>query len=384
MTNTIETISLAEARAVIDICERKAIDIKQPMNIAVVDAGGNLVAHIRMDNAWLGSIDISIKKAYTSRAFDISTQDLGDNSQPTQQFFGIHTTNAHGRGVAIFAGGVDFGAKWLMKAGYTKIPLAGGILMGIGGVYNLFFNFNYSQYASRIGGLLDGQRWDRDPWGGIADIFRIIGDTVGLLNAIVNIVAGVCGIAGLICLIPPLTPAVPVLTGICTALGVADTVMGLLTGACNIIAAICRILSVLTMEGDARQIDAALADLRSEITGGASAAVGLGLNIAGNRRFPDAGGPLWQDGPTIPPWLSGLPGTGNSGGGTLTAYLMALDDRIAAAVPSCYITSLEQLFATIGPQDAEQPGVERMTAWGRAELGRALRKVVKGLEAGAA
>jgi dienelactone hydrolase/pimeloyl-ACP methyl ester carboxylesterase len=46
--------------------------------------------------------------------------------------------------------------------------------------------------------------------------------------------------------------------------------------------------------------------------------------------------------------------TGNSGGGTLTAYLMALDERIVAAAPSCYITSLERLFATIGPQDAEQ------------------------------
>src|SRR5262249_34575435 len=46
--------------------------------------------------------------------------------------------------------------------------------------------------------------------------------------------------------------------------------------------------------------------------------------------------------------------TGNSGGGTETAYLMALDDRIRAAAPSCYITSLERLFATIGPQDAEQ------------------------------
>lgn len=46
--------------------------------------------------------------------------------------------------------------------------------------------------------------------------------------------------------------------------------------------------------------------------------------------------------------------TGNSGGGTLTAYLMALDERIAAAAPSCYITSLEKLFATLGPQDAEQ------------------------------
>jgi dienelactone hydrolase len=46
--------------------------------------------------------------------------------------------------------------------------------------------------------------------------------------------------------------------------------------------------------------------------------------------------------------------TGNSGGGTMTSYLMALDDRIAAAAPSCYVTTLERLFATIGPQDAEQ------------------------------
>src|SRR5207237_9852383 len=46
--------------------------------------------------------------------------------------------------------------------------------------------------------------------------------------------------------------------------------------------------------------------------------------------------------------------TGNSGGGTLTSYLMALDDRIAAAAPSCYLTTLERLFATIGPQDAAQ------------------------------
>src|SRR5205823_1475548 len=46
--------------------------------------------------------------------------------------------------------------------------------------------------------------------------------------------------------------------------------------------------------------------------------------------------------------------TGNSGGGTLTSYLMALDDRIGVAAPSCFITSLERLFATIGPQDAEQ------------------------------
>ncbi len=56
--------------------------------------------------------------------------------------------------------------------------------------------------------------------------------------------------------------------------------------------------------------------------------------------------------PEIDPQRLGC--TGNSGGGTMTAYLMALDDRIACAAPSCYLTTLERLFATIGPQDAEQ------------------------------
>jgi uncharacterized protein GlcG (DUF336 family) len=97
-------LTLADARAVIAAAEKKADEIGQPMNIAVVDAGGNLVAHVRQDGAWIGSIDISISKAWTSKAFDIQTKDLGDNSQPTEQFFGIHTTN--GGKVAIFAGGV--------------------------------------------------------------------------------------------------------------------------------------------------------------------------------------------------------------------------------------------------------------------------------------
>ena len=98
------TVTLADARRVIAAAETRADELGQPMNIAVVDAGGNLVSHVRQDGAWIGSIEISISKAWTSRAFDIATQDLGLNSQPTQQFFGIHTTN-HGK-VAIFAGGV--------------------------------------------------------------------------------------------------------------------------------------------------------------------------------------------------------------------------------------------------------------------------------------
>src|SRR6266566_4624172 len=97
-------VTLADARKVIEAAERRAREIGQPMNIAVADEGGNLVAHVRMDGAWLGSVDISINKAFTARAFDISTAELSENSQPGRQFYGIQNSN-HGR-VMIFAGGV--------------------------------------------------------------------------------------------------------------------------------------------------------------------------------------------------------------------------------------------------------------------------------------
>ncbi len=97
-------MTLADARRVIDAAERKAQEIGQPMNIAVVDAGGNLVAHVRMDRAWIGSVDIAISKAWTARAFDISTKELAELSQSGDQFFGIHVSN-RGR-VMIFAGGI--------------------------------------------------------------------------------------------------------------------------------------------------------------------------------------------------------------------------------------------------------------------------------------
>ena len=97
-------IGLEDARRIIAAAEMKAREIGQPMNIAVADAGGNLISHARMDGAWLGSIDISIKKAYTSRAFDIATKDLAAHSQSGGQFFGIHASN-DGR-IMIFAGGI--------------------------------------------------------------------------------------------------------------------------------------------------------------------------------------------------------------------------------------------------------------------------------------
>ncbi len=97
-------IGLSDARRVIAAAEKKASEIGQPMNIAVVDEGGNLLAHVRMDGAWIGSIDISINKAFTARAFDIATAQLAEFARPGGEFFGIHVSN-RGR-IMIFAGGV--------------------------------------------------------------------------------------------------------------------------------------------------------------------------------------------------------------------------------------------------------------------------------------
>jgi uncharacterized protein GlcG (DUF336 family) len=97
-------ITLSEARRVTTAAETKVREIGQPMNIAVVDAGGNLVSHVRMDGAWIGSIDISINKAFTARAFEIQIAQLAKNSHSGQQFFGIHGSN--NGCVMIFAGGI--------------------------------------------------------------------------------------------------------------------------------------------------------------------------------------------------------------------------------------------------------------------------------------
>jgi uncharacterized protein GlcG (DUF336 family) len=97
-------ITLNDAKNIMAAAEKKAIEISQPMNIAVVDTGGDLVAHERMDGAWIGSIDISIKKAITSRAFDISTKELSKKAQPGGPFFGIQLSN-DGK-VMILPGGI--------------------------------------------------------------------------------------------------------------------------------------------------------------------------------------------------------------------------------------------------------------------------------------
>ena len=98
------SLDLADARQIIAAGERKAIELGIPYNIAVADAGGGLVAHVRMDGAWLGSVDIAINKAWTVRAFNASTDDLSRITQSGGPGFGLNTTN--GSRVVIFGGGI--------------------------------------------------------------------------------------------------------------------------------------------------------------------------------------------------------------------------------------------------------------------------------------
>jgi uncharacterized protein GlcG (DUF336 family) len=98
------SITLEQAKAVVAAAEEKADDIGVPMNIAVVDAGNNLTAFVRQNGAWLGSIEIAKDKAFTARAFDISTAELADVAQPGGPLYGIAVSN-EGR-VIVFPGGI--------------------------------------------------------------------------------------------------------------------------------------------------------------------------------------------------------------------------------------------------------------------------------------
>lgn len=97
------TISLKQAETVIAAAKEKAIALNTLMNIAVVDAGANLVAFVRMDNAWLGSGDIAQKKARTARYFDMPSGDIGNLSQPGGSLYNIEHSNG---GLITFPGGV--------------------------------------------------------------------------------------------------------------------------------------------------------------------------------------------------------------------------------------------------------------------------------------
>jgi len=98
-----EDLTLEAAERILAAAKKKAADLGTRMDIAVLDAGGNLKAFVRMDGAWLGSIDISIRKARTARWFDMNTGEIGKLSQPGGPLFGIEHSNG---GLITFPGGV--------------------------------------------------------------------------------------------------------------------------------------------------------------------------------------------------------------------------------------------------------------------------------------
>ena len=98
-----QSITANQARAAVKAALKKSEELNVKMNIAIVDAGANLKAFLRMDGAWLGSIDIAIKKAKTARYFDMNTGEIGKLSQPGGDLYNIEHSN---NGLITFPGGV--------------------------------------------------------------------------------------------------------------------------------------------------------------------------------------------------------------------------------------------------------------------------------------
>jgi uncharacterized protein GlcG (DUF336 family) len=115
------SVTLDQAEKISEAAKAKAKEIGVPMNIAIVDEGANLVSFHRMDNAWLGSGDISIKKAKTARFFDMNSGEIGKLSQPGGPLYNIEHSNG---GLISFPGGV------VLKDGSGKIIGAIGVSGG--------------------------------------------------------------------------------------------------------------------------------------------------------------------------------------------------------------------------------------------------------------
>ena len=114
-----EDLTLEAAERIVAAAKKKAAELGTRMDIAVVDAGGNLKAFVRMDGAWLGSIDISMRKARTARWFDMNTGEIGKLSQPGGPLFGIEHSNG---GLITFPGGVP------LKDGKGNVVGAVGVI----------------------------------------------------------------------------------------------------------------------------------------------------------------------------------------------------------------------------------------------------------------
>ena len=96
-------LTTSKVEKILQACKAKATAINCPMNIAVCDAGLETKGFLRMDGAWIGSIDIAFKKARTARDFNMDTRDIGPLCQPGQPLYGIEHSN---QGLITFGGGV--------------------------------------------------------------------------------------------------------------------------------------------------------------------------------------------------------------------------------------------------------------------------------------
>ena len=104
MPRTYTTLTLEDAKQMLSAAEAKAGSLGIPYCVAVVDAGGHLVAFLRQDGALIGSIDLAINKAVTARIFDKTTSYLATLAQSGKPLFGIQESNSEK--VVIFGGGI--------------------------------------------------------------------------------------------------------------------------------------------------------------------------------------------------------------------------------------------------------------------------------------
>ena len=112
-----------QAFAIVEAAQTKAANLGISVSVAVLDAGGNLKAFLRMDGSWLGSIDVALKKARTSVLFEIETQKLWEFAKPEGQAHGIEITN---EGLVSFGGGIPLKNQDGKLAG--AVGVSGGLV----------------------------------------------------------------------------------------------------------------------------------------------------------------------------------------------------------------------------------------------------------------
>ncbi|RWX22472.1 GlcG/HbpS family heme-binding protein [Rhizobium leguminosarum] len=140
MPRSCNTLTLSDAKRMLDAGEAKAVSMDIAYNIAIVDAGGALIAFTRQDGALIGSVDLAIGKAVTARLFDKPTSFMAELAQPGAPLFGIEQSN--GGKVVIFGGGLP-----------VRI---GGVIVGAVGASAGTFEQDIAVAESAVAAVLEG------------------------------------------------------------------------------------------------------------------------------------------------------------------------------------------------------------------------------------